>query len=85
MDIFKNDDPKALIQILEIVLPVISKLPSGLVVGVEQLVPPKVWRTLTNVQKRLVGQRISLLVSMGELPLYRDIDSSAGHKRYRVK
>jgi len=64
-------DPIALDEVLQSTLIAINALPAGSYVSAAQLVPYKQWLKMDKGERSRFGQRLSLLVEMGELPLIR--------------
>jgi len=70
-------DPIALDDVLQSTLIAINALPAGSHVSAAQLVPYKQWLKMDRGQRSLFGQRLSLLVEIGELPLISTVPVGA--------
>lgn len=64
-------DAEALEEVRETVLSMCGQLPAGFYVGAAQLVPYEKWEKLSRGECSRFGQRLSMLVGDGKLPLIR--------------
>jgi len=63
------DDPIALEEVRLSVLTALKALPTGFYISAAQLVPYEQWMKMEMGERSRFGQRLALLVSVGELPL----------------
>jgi len=64
-------DPIALEEVRLSVLTALEALPAGFYISAAQLVPYEQWMKLEMGERSRFGQRLAILVSVGELPLSR--------------
>ena len=71
--------------VIEYISLILDRLPSGMMVMVENLFYRDVWKGTDSQTHRVIGMQISYLVSQGRLRLEKLPDESDDKKRYRVK